>query len=79
MRSYDLIVRFGGDEFICGLADVTVPEATTRFSLVNADLATSHQASITVGLTELHEHDGMRDLIERADQAMYAERHASRG
>lgn len=24
LRSYDLIIRFGGDEFVCGLPDMTM-------------------------------------------------------
>ncbi|MFN2471168.1 MAG: diguanylate cyclase domain-containing protein [Gaiellaceae bacterium] len=74
LRSYDLIVRFGGDEFLCALLDVTMAEAAKRFSLVNADLAATHQASVTVGLTELAADDALEDLIARADEAMYRER-----
>lgn len=74
LRSYDLIVRFGGDEFLCGLADVTVADAAKRFSLVNADLAETQQASVTVGVAELDADDALEDLIARADQALYRER-----
>ena len=74
LRSYDLIIRFGGDEFLCGLADVTLPEAAKRFSLVNADLAANHQTSVTAGLAELEANDALKDLIARADEAMYKER-----
>lgn len=74
LRSYDLIVRFGGDEFLCALLDVTMAEAAKRFSLVNADLEAEHQASVTVGLAELEADDALADLIARADEAMYGER-----
>lgn len=74
LRDYDLIVRFGGDEFLCALLDVTMAEAAKRFSLVNADLGAEHQASITVGLAELEADDALADLIARADEAMYGER-----
>jgi len=77
-RDYDLIVRFGGDEFLCALIDVTMAEAATRFSLVNADLAATHQASVTVGLTVLEADDAVEDLIARADEAMYRERQQPR-
>jgi hypothetical protein len=49
-------------------------EAAKRFSLVNADLLATEQASITVGLAELEGDDALEDLITRADQAMYGER-----
>jgi diguanylate cyclase (GGDEF)-like protein len=74
LRSYDLIIRFGGDEFLCALLDVTMTEAAKRFSLVNADLAATRQASVTVGLTELQADDTVEDLIARADAGMYRER-----
>ena len=78
LRSYDVIVRFGGDEFLCGLLDVTIAEAAKRFSLINDDLAATNQASVTVGLAELEADDALEDLIERADEAMYRERQQPR-
>ena len=74
LRSYDLIIRLGGDEFVCALLEVTVVEAAKRFSLVNADLAATERASVTVGLAELKADDAVEDLIARADRAMYKER-----
>ncbi len=70
-------MRFGGDEFVCGLPDVTVTEAKKRFSLVNADLA-AQQASISAGLAQMHDNDDLQVLIARADKAMYAERRTLR-
>ena len=52
-------------------------EAANRFSLVNADLAASHEASITFGLTELGPDDALDDIIGRADEAMYRHRQPS--
>jgi diguanylate cyclase (GGDEF)-like protein len=78
IRSYDLIVRFGGDEFVCGILDLNMEEALERFSLVNADLARIQHASVTVGLAELKEDDSLDDLIGRADQAMYIKRQQQR-
>lgn len=78
VRSYDLIVRFGGDEFVCGLPDVTVTEAAKRFALVNADLAAGRQASISVGLTQLEPEDDLHDMVLRADEEMYEQRQALR-
>jgi diguanylate cyclase (GGDEF)-like protein len=78
LRSYDLIIRFGGDEFLCALLDMNVAEATERFSLVSANLAATCQASVTVGLAELEADDALEDLIARADEAMYRERQQSR-
>lgn len=73
-RSYDLIVRFGGDEFVCGLLDLKMDDAAKRFVLVNADLAEAKKASITVGLAQLRDEDRLEDLIRRADEAFYRAR-----
>jgi diguanylate cyclase (GGDEF)-like protein len=78
LRSYDLIIRYGGDEFVCALPDVTMPQAAKRFSLVNADLSRLDQASVSVGIAELHADDAPEDLIARADQAMYRQRRQAR-
>lgn len=78
LRAYDLIVRYGGDEFLCGIIDVPLAEAVKRFACVNADLAAAHQASVTVGLAECQEDDALEDLIARADKALYRERERQR-
>jgi diguanylate cyclase (GGDEF)-like protein len=39
VRSYDLLIRYGGDEFLCALPGLTLSEAAERFSRTNADLA----------------------------------------
>jgi len=78
VRSYDLIVRFGGDEFVCGLPDVTLTEADNRFALVNARLAAASHGSVSFGLTELQQDDDLQSLVARADEAMYEQRQALR-
>lgn len=74
LRSYDLIVRFGGDEFVCLLLDLSMSEAAKRFEAINADLAETEHGSITFGLAELRSEDSLEDLIARADEALYKER-----
>ncbi|HUF96631.1 MAG TPA: diguanylate cyclase, partial [Ilumatobacter sp.] len=76
VRPYDLIVRYGGDEFLCGLPDVTLAEVAERFARVNVDLASSRKASVTAGIAELSADDRLQDLIHRADDALYKERRA---
>lgn len=74
IRSYDLVVRYGGDEFLCGLTNLSLAEAAERFALVNADLAANRRASVTAGFAELRAQDRLDDLVERADEAMYRAR-----
>ena len=73
LRSYDLIVRFGGDEFVCGLTDLKIDEAAKRFVQVNATLETEH-ASVTVGLAELERDESLDGVIARADETLHRQR-----
>lgn len=74
VRAYDLIVRYGGDEFLCGLVGLSKAEALARFDRVNADLAAAEHGSITAGLAELDQDETLHALIDRADAAMYQQR-----
>jgi diguanylate cyclase (GGDEF)-like protein len=74
LRSYDLIVRYGGDEFLCALPGMTSDRAAARFVRVNRTLAEAGNARVTVGLAELTPADTLDDLVARADQAMYGAR-----
>lgn len=78
-RSYDLMIRYGGDEFVCVLSDMDQSEAKARFSLVNADLEEAQKASVTIGLAMLTDDDALEDLLARADANMYSGRRACDG
>jgi diguanylate cyclase (GGDEF)-like protein len=73
LRSYDLIVRFGGDEFLCALVGIGTAAAAERFSVVDGELA-AHEASVTVGLAELRVDESLEDLIARADAELLRKR-----
>lgn len=73
LRSYDLVVRYGGDEFVC-LVDLDRSEAANRFEQVNVDLAELEGSSITVGLAEMRAEESLEELITRADQDLYKQR-----
>jgi len=71
LRSYDVITRIGGDEFVCSLAGQDVAGATERFDQISARLADGKTcACFTVGLTARRRHDSLDDLLRRADEAM---------
>ena len=80
LRSYDLIIRYGGDEFVCAMSGLTMAAASERFALVNALLAEAPEhGSVTVGLAELRPDDSAEDLVGRADAALYRQREVARG
>jgi diguanylate cyclase (GGDEF)-like protein len=70
LRSYDLVVRYGGDEFVCVLADVPAAETEARFALVNDDLA--GHGSVTVGVVTAGPDEDVDALLARADASLYA-------
>jgi diguanylate cyclase (GGDEF)-like protein len=78
MRGYDVLIRFGGDEFVCVLGEAARAQARRRMAGTRARLA-SAGISISFGLAELREADGLDDLISRADAALYAGRSRRRG
>ena len=58
LRSYDVTVRWGGDEFVCGLSDVTLDAAANRVEEIQRALALRRPpASISAGLAELSDDD----------------------
>jgi len=68
LRSYDLIVRQGGDEFLCAMSGATIEDARQRFGSVQAALAEDPDpCEIKVGFASLAPEDSARELIERAD------------
>ena len=75
LRAHDLIIRYGGDEFVCAVSGLTAADAATRLRLVNVALeALPERASVTVGLAELAADESPAELVARADAALYAER-----
>lgn len=76
MRSYEPIVRYGGDEFVCAVGDVDLKHVQERFAVVQESLA---EASVSVGLAELRPDDTLEDLIARADAALLEARRARQG
>ena len=75
VRSYDVVVRYGGDEFVCGLSRVGVTEATQRLDKIVSTLhGIDIRHSISFGLAQASHEDDLGSLIARADAALIAKR-----
>ncbi|MGD0196869.1 MAG: GGDEF domain-containing protein [Solirubrobacteraceae bacterium] len=71
LRSYDLIVRLGGDEFLCVVSDMSPPTVAQRFDAIQVALAEDPNAPrIRIGIGALQPADTAADLIRRADAAL---------
>jgi diguanylate cyclase (GGDEF)-like protein len=75
LRSYDLVIRYGGDEFLCALPGTDIVGARRRFDEVAKNLTEkSPRASVSMGLAALEDGDTLDKLTARADGALYAAR-----
>jgi diguanylate cyclase (GGDEF)-like protein len=75
LRSSDVVVRFGGDEFLCSLAGQTEAGGRARMDEICARLGgIGGGQTISVGLAERRGEEGIDSLIIRADTAMIARR-----
>jgi diguanylate cyclase (GGDEF)-like protein len=71
LRTYDLVIRHGGDEFLCAMSNMTLPDAHERFDTVAGTLAASREpGAIRSGFAQLLPDDTVAQLIARADSQL---------
>ena len=70
LRSYDPIVRFGGDEFIFGVASIDPTEVEHRIGVIDQSLRSATGVGITAGLATLNSGESLDELTARADAAL---------
>jgi len=80
IRSYDLLFRYGGDEFVVALLDVDVKQAHTILDDIKKDvLKRTRGSSVSVGEAAVCIEDRAERVLVRADDALYRGRKAVRG
>jgi diguanylate cyclase (GGDEF)-like protein len=71
LRSYDLVVRLGGDESLCVMSDTSADIAGARFEAIRVALADEPGApQIRVGMADLLPDETASALVSRADAAL---------
>jgi diguanylate cyclase (GGDEF)-like protein len=74
VRSYDLVIRYGGDEFLCALIDVAPVDAARTLADIRRQYKAQTGHTVSVGMTVVGDGDTADLVIARADAALYAER-----
>jgi diguanylate cyclase (GGDEF)-like protein len=75
LRSYDTVVRYGGDEFVCALPGVTLEDVPSSITRVREALQREFcGATMSVGRAQLRVDESLDDVISRADADLYRRR-----
>lgn len=76
VRSSDVVVRWGGEEFIVFTPKTTLEQAqqlaeTIRDNVKSTTFSHGRQLTASFGVTSFEENDELETLIQRADRALY--------
>ena len=70
LRSFDPIVRYGGDEFVCGLGGADLGVVQDRFERIGRSVQHEAGVGISVGLATLVADESLDQLTARADATL---------
>lgn len=70
LRPFDPILRYGGDEFVCGLGGVDLVDAEARFHDIDRTLRREVGVGVSVGLATLGARETPDQLTARAEEIL---------
>ena len=74
----DLVVRYGGEEFLVLLTNKDLTTATRLAQKINIEVAKESESTVSIGVASSAQHRDFDNLVHAADQAMYAAKSAGR-
>lgn len=78
LRAYDLIIRWGGDEFVCVLPEAGLKSASRALNDVLREFQARTGSTLSVGLAEIEEGEAGLELVSRADAQLLGDRRQRR-
>ena len=70
LRSFDPVIRYGGDEFVAGMVGIDLEEVGQRFEAIDRSVQRDVGVGISVGLAELELDESLDHLLARADATL---------
>jgi len=76
VREYDIVARFGGEEFFIMLPNTTLARAKKvgeriRKAILRDKMLSKYKVTVSVGVSEYKNKDNFDRICKRADRAMY--------
>ena len=78
LRAYDLVIRWGGDEFVCSLPGAGVEAAKRALQDIRTELSARTGSTFTAGFAELGSDSSAEPAVARADADLYERRRLER-
>ncbi|WP_403019959.1 GGDEF domain-containing protein [Salinibacterium sp. GXW1014] len=83
VRAGDSVVRWGGEEFLLVLSETSAAAAFAlaerlRLAISGRDIQITGAVTVSMGVAEWNEGDGLASLVSRADAALYVSKTSGR-